>query len=310
MRASPSSPSSIVGKWPSARWLVLASGGFFLSQLKTSFFPDDVQYWSYVDVWLPNDANFDATNQAASRWKQIIREQADEWGKEHPEKDGSPSQILRYVTTGSAAAARASGSRSSPQPQAAQLRAGPGAGDRQGDHARFRRTRCNRSLSARLPGARSTIASCRRIPSTIRWRFASSARPTSAPRRAPRTSLTLRRIAAQVEDIVRDVAGGRRAYATSGRARASQVTLNVDPDRANLAGITNLDVANSATSAMSGTTVTTLQDGDKNIPVVARLQMDERAQPLRHSEPLRLSPRHRTRQKVPLVAGLRRRITA
>ena len=56
-----------------------------------------------------------------------------------------------------------------------------------------------------------------------------------------------------------------------------QVSLNIDPDRANLAGITNLDVANSATSAMSGTTVTTLQDGDKNIPVVARLQMNERA---------------------------------
>ena len=46
--------------------------------------------------------------------------------------------------------------------------------------------------------------------------------------------------------------------------------------RANLAGITNIDVANSATSAMSGTTVTTLQDGDLNIPVVARLKMNER----------------------------------
>ena len=56
-----------------------------------------------------------------------------------------------------------------------------------------------------------------------------------------------------------------------------QVRLNIDPDRANLAGITNMDVANSATSAMSGVTVTTLQDGDKNIPVVARLKMDERA---------------------------------
>jgi multidrug efflux pump subunit AcrB len=38
-----------------------------------------------------------------------------------------------------------------------------------------------------------------------------------------------------------------------------------------------MDVANSATSAMSGVPVTSLQDGDKNIPVVARLKMDERA---------------------------------
>ena len=34
-----------------------------------------------------------------SRSKQIIREQADEYGKNHPQKDGSPSQILKYVTT-------------------------------------------------------------------------------------------------------------------------------------------------------------------------------------------------------------------
>ena len=60
-------------------------------------------------------------------------------------------------------------------------------------------------------------------------------------------------------------------------AESANVSLNVDPDRANLAGITNMDVANSATSAMSGVTVTALQDGDRNIPVVARLKMDERA---------------------------------
>ncbi len=68
-------------------------------QLKTSFFPDDVQYWSYADVWLPNDANFEATNQSAQQVEQIIRQQAELWGKQHPDKDGKPSQILRYVTT-------------------------------------------------------------------------------------------------------------------------------------------------------------------------------------------------------------------
>ncbi len=64
----------------SLAFLVLA--GVLFSQLKTSFFPDDVQYWSYVDVWLPNDANFDATNQAAQQVEQIIRQQADVCGQE------------------------------------------------------------------------------------------------------------------------------------------------------------------------------------------------------------------------------------
>jgi multidrug efflux pump subunit AcrB len=53
------------------------------------------------------------------------------------------------------------------------------------------------------------------------------------------------------------------------------VKLNVNADRANLAGITNMDIADSAASAVNGTTVTTLREGDKQIPVVARLRTDE-----------------------------------
>ena len=85
----------------------------------------------------------------------------------------------------------------------------------------------------------------------------------------------MRQIASQVIEILRSAPEAAES-AMSGRRRVP-VTLNINPDRANLAGITNLDVANSATSALSGTPVTTLQDGDKNIPVVARLKMDERS---------------------------------
>ena len=59
---------------------------------------------------------------------------------------------------------------------------------------------------------------------------------------------------------------------------SSQVSLSINPDRANLRASPTTDVANSATGALSGVPVTTLQDGDRNIPVVARLRMDERAQ--------------------------------
>ena len=82
-----------------ASLLFLVAGGFLFSQLQTSFFPDDVQYWSYVDVWLPNDVNFETTAQAAQQVEAIIRQQAAEWGKKHPDKNGKPTEILRYVTT-------------------------------------------------------------------------------------------------------------------------------------------------------------------------------------------------------------------
>ena len=56
---------SIEHRWKffvgSLRFLVI--GVFVFGQLKTAFFPEDVQYWSYIDVWLPNDANLAATNQ-------------------------------------------------------------------------------------------------------------------------------------------------------------------------------------------------------------------------------------------------------
>jgi multidrug efflux pump subunit AcrB len=56
------------------------------------------------------------------------------------------------------------------------------------------------------------------------------------------------------------------------------VKLKVDPDRANLAGVTNLDVAFSSASAMNGYAVTTLREDDKQIPVAIRLRAEERGQ--------------------------------
>ena len=55
------------------RWTVLSAssvflvvGAFVASQLKTQFFPEDVQYWFYLDIWLPNDVPLSATNDATS----------------------------------------------------------------------------------------------------------------------------------------------------------------------------------------------------------------------------------------------------
>jgi multidrug efflux pump subunit AcrB len=61
-------------------------------------------------------------------------------------------------------------------------------------------------------------------------------------------------------------------------AESPEVKLKVDPDRANLAGVTNRDVAASTAAAISGVTVTALRQGDLQIPVIARLLSHERAQ--------------------------------
>ncbi|HXI26256.1 MAG TPA: efflux RND transporter permease subunit, partial [Pyrinomonadaceae bacterium] len=64
-----------VGQWSiNHRWIVLlgslvllAGGGFIGSRLKTDFFPKDLSYLSYLDVWLPEDAPLSATNDAVRR---------------------------------------------------------------------------------------------------------------------------------------------------------------------------------------------------------------------------------------------------
>jgi multidrug efflux pump subunit AcrB len=253
----------------------LVLGGFLFSQLKTSFFPDDVQYWSYIDVWLPNDANFGATNEAAQRVEQIIHEQADVWGKKHPEKDGSPSHILRYVTTWVGGGSPRFWFSVSPQPKQlnyAQVLVQLTDKEITPDFV----AQVQPVLSAKLPGVRCDYRQLQTNPINypVEIRVVSQADVGTA--QSAQDIVELRRIASKVEDIVRSAPEADRVR-NEWQRESFQVTLNVNPDRANLAGITNLDVANSATSAMSGTTVTTLQDGDKNIPVVARLQMNERA---------------------------------
>jgi len=56
------------------------------------------------------------------------------------------------------------------------------------------------------------------------------------------------------------------------------VKLAIDPDRANLAGITNQDVGASSASALNGAQVATLREGHKQIPIIARMRPSERAE--------------------------------
>ncbi len=253
----------------------LLLGGFLFTQLRTSFFPDDVQYWSYADVWLPNDANFEATNQAAQRVEQIIRQQAEIWGKQHPDKNGNPTHILRYVTTwvgGGSPRFWFSLSPQAPQLNYAEVLVELNNKDITPAFV----NQVQPILSATVPGVRVDFRQLQTNPVNypVEIRVISDADVGTAG--SAKDIETLRHIASQVIDMLQSAPEAVRVR-NEWDAESAQVSLVVDPDRANLAGISNMDVANSATSAMSGVPVTALQDGDKNIPVVARLKMDERA---------------------------------
>jgi multidrug efflux pump len=265
------------------RWKVFAGslaflvlGVFIMSQLKTSFMPEDVQYWSYIDVWLPNDANLDATNQTAQQVETIVREEAKKFASEHTGKDGKPGNILKYVTT----FVGGGGPRFwfSVSPQLQQLNYAQvivEVKDKEITPEFVKRLQP--IMSARIPGARIDVRQLQyaAIDFPVDILIANNA-DVSATNSAEDIR-TLRRLSRQLEDILLSLpntAGVRNDW----DAESSGVKLKIDSDRANLAGITNQDVAASSTSAMSGAQLTTLEEGNKEIPVVARLKMEERAQ--------------------------------
>lgn len=256
--------------------IFLVLGGLVFKQLKTAFFPEDVQYWSYIDVWLPNNVNLSATNQVTREVEQTIREQAEQYGKEHPDKDGRAASPLRYITTFVGGGGPRFWFSASPQlPQLNYALVLIEVNDKEITPEFVRRLQP--ILTASVPGARMDVRQLLTNPLEYPVEIRISSNADLAAQSETADNRILLSLAGQVEDIFRSLPLAERTRNEWGDEN-TQLELTVDTDRANLAGITNLDIANSSTAGMSGTTVTTLQDGDKQIPVVARLRMDERGQ--------------------------------
>jgi multidrug efflux pump subunit AcrB len=264
-----------VGNWAiNNRWkvlfgsfLLLAVGGLAGSQLKTDFFPKDLSYLSYLDVWLPEDAPLSATNEAARRAEEVVREVAEEYGKEHPEKDGKPREVLESLT----AFVGGGGPRFwfSVSPEMQQLNYAQVIIQVKDKHdTNHLIGLMQKALDERVPGARIDV------------RQLDTGKPITMPveiRISGDDMTALRREAEKVKDILRATPYAERVRDDWGEENFA-VKLQTDPDRANAAGITNLDVAASSASGISGAQVSVLREGDKQIPVVTRLRMEERAQ--------------------------------
>jgi multidrug efflux pump subunit AcrB len=258
-----------------ASLLFLVAGGFIFAQLSSAFFPEDVQYWSYIDVWLPNDATLEATNETAQKVEQIVHEKAVQFSREHPQRD-HPGDVLHYVTTFVGGGGPRFWFSASPQLQ-------------QLNYAQVLIEVTDKEitpqfikelqpvLTASIPGARMDARQLLTNPIDypIEIRISSTADVNAKDEGADIRGL--RDIAGKVENIFRSIPLAQRTRNEWGEENAL-VSLTIDPDRANLAGITNMDVADSSTAGLSGTTVSVYQENQKQIPIVARLRMNERAQ--------------------------------
>jgi multidrug efflux pump subunit AcrB len=242
------------------RWAVLAAavllvvaGAAFAGRIKTAFFPKDLAYLSYIDVWLPEDAPISATNAVVRRADEIVRRAA---GDE-----------LKSITTFSGGGGPRFWSSVSPEQQqqnyAQMILEVHDKHDTAGLVPRLQE-----ALSAEIPGARFDVRQLEMgavigVPVSFR---------ISGPDVAE-----LRRIAEDVKAILRKVPTLERVRDDWG-ADSFAVDLQVDPDRAHLAGVSVLDVAQSSAAALSGARVGALREGHRTIPIVSRLRAAERAE--------------------------------
>jgi multidrug efflux pump subunit AcrB len=240
--------------------LILVAGGFIFSRLKSGFFPTDLSYLSYVDVWVPEDAPLSVTNAAAAEAERVIREEAEAFGKHHGHKD-----VLRTLTTFVGGA----GPRFwfSIEPEQQQLNYAQIVVEVTNKHFTKELVAPVQAALSKIPGARCDV------------RQLETGKPVGIPisiRISGEDIATLRSIAGEVATAL-------RAAPTSARVRDNWgppgiiARLAVDDDRANLSGVTRLDVALSTSAAISGIPVGSYHEGDRQIPIVARLRLEDRA---------------------------------
>ena len=256
------------------RWLALTASVGIVGlgvaaglRLKTDFFPKDLSYLSYLDVWLPADAPLSATNRVAAEAEEIVRKVAGEYGAAHPGPDGQPKPVLASVT--SFVGGGAPRFWVSVAPEAPQLNYAQVLIQVQDKHdTQHLMPLLQRELSASVAGARVDV------------RQLELGKPVGIPVsvRISGTDIgVLRGLAEQAKAIFRAIPTATGVRDDWGEETFT-VKLKVDQARANDAGVSNLDVAVASASAMNGATLTTLREGDQQIPVVLRLRMEDRAQ--------------------------------
>lgn len=259
---------AIVHRWKVLTFslIFLVAGFSLLGVMKPEFFPKDLSYLSYIDVWLPEDAPFSATNQKAIQAEEIVRRVCDEYSKTHADKEGKPREILKSLTT----FVGGGGPRFwfSVEPEIQQLNYAQLLMEVYDKHdTNLLVEPLQKALEAEIPGARVDV------------RLLETGKPVGIPiqvRISGEDRETLRKLAEEMKNEFRKIPEAKRIRDNWG-AESFAVKLEVDPDRANLSGITHLDVAASSVAGMSGIPLTVLREGDKQIPVVVRLRMNERA---------------------------------
>jgi multidrug efflux pump subunit AcrB len=243
-----------------ASTLALAAGGFFVSQLHRQFFPRDNFYIAYVDIRLPEDAPLAQTAHVARDADQIVREVT----AAHDRARGGESSLASITSFVGAGGPRFwfSVRPEPPAPNYAQLL------------LQFTRSEdtnllvppLQQALTAQIAGARIDVRTVETGPPTIipvsMRIFGDDTRVLRQEAEKLQTILKMSPFALNVRDN-----WGNNAIRTR---------LDIDQDRAGLAGVSSHDIAISMYSGVSGAPIGYLREGRKNIPIVQLMDYGQR----------------------------------
>ena len=240
--------------------LGLAAGAFFVTHLHRQFFPRDNFYLAYVDVRLPEDAPIAQTAWVARQADLVIREVTNE----HDRSDGAGPSLASITSFIGAGGPRFwfSVRPEPPAPNYAQLL------------LQFTRSEdTNRlvgplqeALSSRVPGARIDVRTVETGPPTI---IPVSMRILGDDARVLHAQAEKLRAILKASPFVINV---RDDWGND----AIRTRLEIDHDRAGLAGVSSHDIAVSMYSGVTGAPIRYLREGRKNIPIVQLMDYGER----------------------------------
>ena len=250
-----------VGQWAiEHRWIVLAGAGCILAvggmigkTLKPQFFPKDLSQLAFIDVMLPEDAAISSTSETVTQVEKIAGEVA---AAKH-----MPIEAMSTFVGGGAPRFWYSLSPEAPHPNYAQVVLAFEDKRQTQLLLPFIQERINREV----PGARIDVR---------QLETGDSVGLPVAIRLSGEDIGTLRATAERVMSALRQSPAVTRVRENWGEDRFN-VELKIDTDRASLVGLSNRDIAGASSTAVSGATLTNLREGDKQIPVMARLRSDE-----------------------------------
>jgi multidrug efflux pump subunit AcrB len=211
-------------------------------------FPEDVQYWFYLDVWLPNDVPLTATNDAAAKAETVVRQVLSETEvRSHESKNQHDlTSITSFIGGGGP---RFWFSISPEAPQTNYARVIVQVSDK--DLTPKIIGPLQSALSRNVPGAWITVRQLQTNPVETPVEILISGQADTDIKDEAADIQTLRGIATRTISVLQQ-SPGIAVMRDDWSPDSPQVKIQIDPDRANVVGITNADVANSTAAAISG----------------------------------------------------------